>query len=44
MIFNCIHFMLKNYDTFGILYNIIFWSIYIYSVLPKPKEGDWIFL
>ena len=41
-----IFFLFKNYKTIYLIYNTIFWSIYIFNTIKMVKEikDDWIFV
>ena len=41
-----IFYMIKNYNTLYLIYNIIFWSIYIVKKLERLKKikDDWIII
>ncbi len=42
--FKYIYYILKNYNKIYIMYNVLFWGIYIISTFKKYKKikNDWI--
>lgn len=39
-----IYYILKNYNRIYIIYKVLFWGIYIFSIFEKSKKmkNDWI--